>query len=230
MSIRPAALLLALALAGCHRRAAQESPFPEPHRPVSPIVSPRFSNEDQRDRLGEAETVTRLAGIGKGLYVADVGAGEGYYTVRLSPLVGAKGRVLAEDIVPETRDRLAQRVQHDNLENVAVRLGRPNDPLLPANSFDRILMVHMYHEIERPSEFLWNLRPALRPGGKVVVVEANRPTDQHGTPLRLLVCELGAVGYQLSRFEKLPEESYYAEFEAVGPRPQPAQIKPCILS
>ena len=63
--------------------------------------------------------------------VADVGAGEGYYTVRLSPLVGPRGRVLAEDIVPATRDRLAQRVQRENLDNVAVKLGQPANPLLP---------------------------------------------------------------------------------------------------
>ena len=73
-----------------------------------------------------------LAGVKPGMSVADIGAGEGYYTVRLSPLVGPRGRVLAEDIVPETRDRLAQRVQRERLDNVAVRLGLPDDPMLPA--------------------------------------------------------------------------------------------------
>ena len=90
--------------------------------------------------------------------VADIGAGEGYYTVRLSPMVGPKGRVLAEDIVPRTINALAQRVQRERLDNVAIKLGQPNDPQLPAGSFDRIFMIHMYHEIARPSEFLWNLQ------------------------------------------------------------------------
>src|SRR3546814_18233366 len=66
--------------------------------------------------------------------VADVGAGEGYYTVRLAPLVGADGRVLAQDIVPETRDALAQRVTRERLDNVAVKLGEPNDPMLDRKS------------------------------------------------------------------------------------------------
>ena len=182
------AVLPLLLLAAC-RDQAEESPFPKPKRPVSPIVSSSYSNEDARDSVREAQTVMDLADIEEGMYVADLGAGEGYYTVRLAPLVGRRGRVLAEDIVPETRDALADRVNRDDLHNVAVKLGRPNDPLLPDASFDRIFMIHMYHEIERPSEFLWNLRADLKKNGRVVVVDADRPTDRHGTPPRLLICE-----------------------------------------
>src|SRR5688500_224749 len=216
-----------LLLAACEQ-ASEQSQFPKPQRPVSPIVSPRYSNEDARDSVGEAETVMKLADIREGMYVADIGAGEGYYTVRLSPLVGRKGRVLAQDIVPGTRDTLAHRVTREDLHNVAVKLGKPNDPLLPDASFDRVFMIHMYHEIERPSEFLWNLRVDLKPRGRVVVVDADRPTDRHGTPPRLLICEFAAVGYQLTRFERLSEsESYFAQFEPVGPRPEPQDIPTC---
>ncbi len=191
-------------------------------------MSSRYSNEDARDSVGEFETVVRLAEIEKGMTVADIGAGEGYYTVRLSPLVGKNGRVLAEDIVPETRDALAARVNRENLQNVAVRLGDPSDPKLPERSFDRVLLIHMYHEIERPSEFLWNLRPSLKQEGRVIVVDADRPTSRHGTPPRLLVCEFNAVGYELSRFERLPDtETYFAQFEAKGPRPAPEEIAVC---
>ena len=116
------------------------------------------------------------ANVKSGMTVADIGAGEGYYTIRLAAKVGAKGRVLAEDIVPLFHDRLADRVYRDQLDNVSVKLGKPVDPQLPPGSFDRIFMVHMYHEIEEPYEFLWNLRPALAPEGMVVVVDADRPT------------------------------------------------------
>ena len=169
-----------------------------------------------------------LADVRPGMFIADIGAGEGYYTVRLSPLVGRTGRVLAEDIVPETRDTLARRVQRENLDNVAVKLGKPEDPLLPDNSFDRIFMIHMYHEIEMPSEFLWHLRNDLKKDGRVVVVDADRPTDRHGTPPRLLICEFASLGYELIRFEKLPDsESYFAEFEGKNERPEPGRIKVC---
>jgi ubiquinone/menaquinone biosynthesis C-methylase UbiE len=225
---RAAAALLLLALSAACEKQQVKSRFPDPARPVSPIVSARFLDEDSRDRVGEAETVMRLAGIQPGMWVADVGAGEGYYTVRLAPLVGAQGRVLAQDIVPETRDNLAQRVNRERLDNVAVKLGEPNDPKLPARSFDRVFLIHMYHEVQRPSEFLWYLRPSLKPGGEVVVVDADRPTDRHGTPPRLLICEFAAVGYQLSSFDELPEsESYFAMFKPAGPQPEPDKIPVC---
>ena len=228
MWTKRAVLLAALVLAGCHEAQPQASPFPEPRRPVAPIVSSRYLNEDARDDVGEFATVVRLAEVAPGMSVADIGAGEGYYTVRLSPMVGARGRVLAEDIVPETIRALAQRVQRERLDNVAIKLGQPNDPQLPAVSFDRIFMIHMYHEIARPSEFLWNMRPSLKSDGRVIVVDADRPTSQHGTPQRLLICEFGSIGYELTRFERLADpETYFAQFEPRAPRPEPSQIKVC---
>ena len=220
--------LLLLAPACKAQQAGEQSPFPDPQRPVAPIVSPRYSNEDARDSIGEFETVVRLAGVEPGMSVADIGAGEGYYTIRLSPLVGPEGRVLAQDIVPATRDELAQRVTRERLDNVAVKLGEPNDPKLPEVSFDRVFLIHMYHEIQRPSEFLWHVRGSLKRDGRVIVVDADRTTDRHGTPPKLLVCEFAAIGYELTRFDRLSDsESYFAQFEARGPRPEPEASPTC---
>jgi predicted methyltransferase len=219
---------LALLTSACEAQQPAASVFPEPQRPVAPIVSSRYSDEDARDSVGEFETVMQLAGVAPGMSVADVGAGEGYYTVRLSPLVGPKGRVLAQDIVPATRDELARRVNRERLDNVAVKLGEPNDPKLPDVSFDRVFLIHMYHEIERPAEFLWHIRTALKKDGSLIVVDADRTTDRHGTPPRLLLCEFAAVGYELARFERLSDsESYFAQFIAKGARPAPGDIPPC---
>jgi ubiquinone/menaquinone biosynthesis C-methylase UbiE len=223
-------ILAATALASC--RQAPEAPhFPKAHRDVAPIVSDAFSTEDARDRLGEAERVIELAGLKPGMSVADIGAGEGYYTVRLAPVVGRRGRVLAEDIVPQTIDQLAQRVHHDNLDNVAVILGEPDNPKLPPHSFDRIFLVHMYHEVQSPYAFLWHLREGLKPDGEVIVVDADRPPRRHGIPPRLLQCELGAVGFKLSHFEPVTRsEAYFAAFRIAAPRPEPADIKACKAS
>lgn len=202
--------------------------FPAADRPVATIVSSRWSTEEARDRLNEAETVMDKAGIRPGMTVADIGAGEGYYTIRLAARVGEKGRVLAEDIVPGVRDALAERVARERLDNVSVRLGLPEDPRLPENSFDRILLVHMYHEIAEPYEFLWRMRPSLRAGGEVVVVDADRATENHGTPPALLECEFEAVGYKLVRREEMPSAGgYVAVFRAEGERPEPASIRAC---
>lgn len=225
---RPAVpFLAALALLSC-RAEPDEHRFPKPDRPVASIVGDSFSTEQARDRLGEFNRVVELADVRPGMWVADVGAGEGYYAIRLSPVVGRRGRVLAEDIVPGVRDRLAERVQRDNLDNVAVMLGEADDPKLPPSSFDRIFLVHMYHEVESPYAFLWNVRKALKHRGRIIVVEAARPPERHGLMPAVLRCEFAAVGLKLVRFEWLPEDgAYFAAFEQDGPRPKPSAIKPC---
>ena len=141
-------------------------------------MSDSFSTEDARDRLGEAEEVMAFAGVEPGMSVADIGAGEGYYTVRLSPIVGPSGRVLAQDIVPATRDRLAQRVDRDKLDNVSVRLGLPDDPRIPAASFDRIFLVHMYHEVTRPTRSCGTCAQASSPMAKS---SSSMPTARSGS-------------------------------------------------
>jgi len=221
------AAFLALALTAC-RAQPGEPQFPQAHRPVAPIVGDSFSTEDARDRLGEAEQVMELAGVKPGMSVADVGAGEGYYTVRLARIVGPKGRVLAEDIVPETHDTLSERVQRENLDNVAVKLGAPDNPMLPAGSFDRVFLVHMYHEVQSPYAFLWHLRDGVKPGGQIVVVDSNRATERHGIPPAQLKCELGALGLQPVRFSMLTGgDVYYMAFRTAGQKPAPDKVKAC---
>jgi hypothetical protein len=109
-----------------------------------------------------------------------------------------------------------------------VRLGKPDDPMLPARTFDRIFLVHMYHEVEEPYAFLWHLREGLKADGEVVVVDADRPTKRHGIPPALLQCEFAAVGLKLARLQPLTGgEIYFAAFRIAGPRPEPGEIKAC---
>ncbi|WP_454885620.1 class I SAM-dependent methyltransferase [Sphingomonas oryzagri] len=231
-----ALILLPLAACGKGKQDQPRAPqfprnkdgFPLPARPVASIVETAYSTEAARDKLDEARAVMDKAGIRRGMTVADIGAGEGYYTIRLAARVGADGRVLAEDIVPDVRDQLAERVNRERLDNVSVRLGDPANPRLPQNSFDRVLMVHMYHEVAQPYEFLWNVRPALKPGGELIVVDADRPTFRHGTPPRLLECELKAVGFEPVNQREMPSAGgYLATFMAKGERPLPQAIRPC---
>ncbi|KHK91616.1 class I SAM-dependent methyltransferase [Novosphingobium malaysiense] len=234
---RPVFAALTLALCACQPQPADDGrpdsarDFPVADRPVSEAAENMISSEVQRDSVNEAKVVMDLADIEPGMSVADIGAGEGYYTVRLAERVGPKGRVLAEDINPAATERLGQRVMRDGLENVSIKVGTEDNPRLPGDSFDRIFMVHMYHEVSEPYAFLWRLRPALRPGGRVIVVDVDRPTDMHGIPPALLFCELGAVGFRLTEFVRKPElQGYYAQFEAVGARPAPENITPCRVS
>jgi ubiquinone/menaquinone biosynthesis C-methylase UbiE len=234
-SARALVALALVALASCKppdqdARTEGAREFPKADRPVSTVVSSQFSNETDRDRQGEAETVMDLAGIKPGMSVADIGAGEGYYTVRLAERVGDNGRVLAQDIDGDALRRLGARVEKDRLDNVSIKPGEPDNPHLPERSFDRVFMVHMYHEVEEPYAFLWRIWPALKTGGRVVVVDVDRSTDRHGIPPALLICELEAVGFRLDEFHRKPEVTgYYAQFIAMPKRPEPRMIRPCRL-
>lgn len=232
--LRAAAAMAALSLAACNvvesgerDRIETATQFPRADRPVSEIGS-AYSSEQTRDDRREAATVMELADIRPGMTVADIGAGEGYYTTRLAERVGSEGRVLAQDIDPEVISRLGDRVERERLDNVSIKLGAPDDPRLPANSFDRVFLVHMYHEVAEPYAFLWRLRPSLNPDGQVIVVDVDRATDRHGIPPQLLFCEFRSVGFRLVAFVRRPELSgYYARFEPEGERPAPGEIVPC---
>jgi ubiquinone/menaquinone biosynthesis C-methylase UbiE len=170
----------------------------------------------------------RLLEVRPGMRVADVGAGSGYYTVRLAPRVGSGGEVIAQDIIPRYLERLQARVEREGLRNVRLALGDAHDPRLPVSSVDLVLLVHMYHEIEQPYALLYNLRSALRPGARVAVVDLDRPTSSHGTPPALLRCEFGRVGYREVAFHPL-REGYLAVFAPAGDaaRIAPARISAC---
>ena len=202
--------------------------FPVPLRPVASIISDRWSNEDQRERAGEAQRVMDFLHVAPGMTVADIGAGSGYYVPRLAARVGPSGRVLAQDVVPSYLDALAQRVQQEGLSNVQLGMGDAHDPRLPAQSVDVAILIHMYHEVGQPFGLLANLVPALRPGAVVGIVDTTRQTQYHGTPPALLDCELAAVGYR--RIGTLPMENgteYLAVFTPPSQVPAPEAIVPC---
>lgn len=222
-----AGALGALLLTAC-REAPEQVTFPDAGRDVAPIVSDRFSTEEARDRIGEAEQVMALAGVKPGMSVADVGAGEGYYTVRLARAVGARGRVLAEDIDADAIDALGDRVQRERFDNVAVKLGSPTDPMLPERSFDRVFLVHMFHEVTEPYAFLWHLREAVKPGGEVILVDSDRPVKNHGIPPNQADCEFRALGLTPIRSATLEGgDSYFRAYQVARERPAPGAIKAC---
>lgn len=204
--------------------------FPNPDRPVADIVSPIWHNEKERDAAGEARQLVGLLSIKSGMTVADIGAGSGYYVVRLSPIVGPHGRIIAEDVVPQYLRGLRRRVREFGLRNVVISLGEPHDPRLPANSLDIAILVHMYHEITQPYGLLYNLVPALKPGARVGIVDAYAPTFAHGTPPDLLRCELAAVGYRQINVDRLTGSNAYLAIFAppsVASRTPPEAMSAC---
>ena len=209
---------------------APASAFPPAQRPVADIVSPTRSTEKQRDAVDESGQVVRLMDLQPGMTVGDIGAGSGYHTVRLSPLLGLDGQVIAQDVMRDYLRQLTERIRRLKLRNVLPALGEPHDPRLPPASLDAAILVHMYHEVAQPYAFLYNLAPALKPGARVGIVDLDKPISQHGTPLDLLRCELAAVGYRPTAVHMLRGDGgYLATFTAPAEheRKPPDAIKPC---
>ncbi len=206
--------------------------FPKPARPVAEIISPIFDTEANRDAAKETEQVFALMKLKAGMSVADIGAGSGYYTVRLAKLVGPQGRVYAQDVMPNYLRDLNARILKLKAPNVTVSRGEPHDPRLPPASLDAAVLVHMYHEIAQPFAFLHNLGVSMKPGGIIGILDADRQTWQHGTPPALLRCELAAVGYRELSFTTLSGGlGYLAIFEAPGDeaKKKPQDVKACPL-
>ena len=201
--------------------------FPAPSRPVAGIVAPRWTNEDDRDDAGEFARVAKMADVRAGMHVADIGAGDGYYVVRLAGIVGATGLVYGEDIVADYLRLLEERVRREGLANVRLTRGEAHDPRLPTGAIDIAFMIHMYHEIDQPFGLLYNLATSLKPGGRLVILDLDRPTFGHGTPPALLRCELNAVGYRELSMARTGDEEFVAVFEApkAEARPTPAAIR-----
>jgi SAM-dependent methyltransferase len=202
--------------------------FPPPDRPVASIISPIWASEDERRSADETGQVFGLLGIKPGMRVADIGAGSGYYTMMLAKAVGPRGEVFAQDITPDYLASLQKRVLDAKLANVKIGLGEEHDPRLPARALDAAVLIHMYHEIAQPYALLFNLAAAMKPGSVVGIVDLDRPTDEHGTPPKLLRCELAAVGYQEAGFSKLRGGvGYLAIFKPPMQPPSPSAITPC---
>jgi predicted methyltransferase len=231
--VTTAALLLTAALTwACAAAAVAPAPpdarFPTPDRPVAAVVSPEYSDEPTRDRHREAERVLDRLGIKPGVRVADIGAGLGYYTVRLARRLGSSATIYAQDVSPEYLTQLEARLRREDVRGVTLVQGTPGDPRLPAASIDVAILSHMYHEITNPFEFLYRLHAALAPGARVAIIDVDKRTQAHGTPPALLRCELGAVGYRQVDFTLLaPADGYLAVFAPPAALPPVESIRAC---
>ncbi len=216
-------LFLIMSLWGLQFRLAEvraEPVFPLPNRPVAQIISAEYSDEKTRDLHQEAERVMDLLSIKPGVRVADIGAGKGYYTVRLAARLGPGATIYATDVKASHVNELQARLKSNGIGGVKVVLSGPNNPNLPPAAIDVAILAHVYHEIENPYEFMYRLLRSLALGAHVGIVDLDRPTESHGTPPKLLRCELGALGYREVAFRYLkPADGYLMVF--VPPRGLP---------
>lgn len=168
---------------------------------------------EERKRLEQPEKVLDLLKLTPGNMVADIGAGTGYYSLRLAKRVGPQGRVLATDIQPEMIARLRANMKKADISNIDPVVCTPTDAKLPSGTLDLVLMVDVYHELANPEETMAQVRRALKPDGRLVVIEyrGEDPTvpikPEHKMTLTQIREELTPMGFHIQEtFDFLPRQ------------------------
>ena len=157
-----------------------------------------------------------LLGVKPGAGVADLGAGSGWFTVRAAKRVTPGGTVYAEDINPEAIKYIEQRAQKEKLSGVRTILGTPDDPKLLPQSIDALLMLKVYHEIAHPALLLGKVKPALRPGARIGIIDRNGNGADHGLNADVVKREMKQAGFKLVAsydFTKADGQDYFLIFE-----------------
>ncbi len=191
---------------------------------IHPVSGRRYANvmgwegaewleRSEREQEEEPDRALDALGTLSGLSVADVGSGSGYFTVRLASRVGSKGRVYANDLQPEMLKMLAARLSRERISNVTLVQGGIDNPRLPADAIDLILMVDVYHEFSEPQKMLRAMRAALKVDGRLVLLEYRKEDPdvpirfEHKMSVAEARLELEAEGFTLSRVDaRLPRQ------------------------
>lgn len=215
-------LFVVLTLAAWGQAPAPAPPTPNPQQTTQRPTSTPYAGDlsifeyPDRDKKLQVDRVMDLLGITTGKNVADIGAGSGWFTVRAARRVGPTGAVIAEDINPLAIESIGKRALKENLSNVRTVLGAADDPRLPSGSVDAVLMLKVYHEIAHPAVFLQTLKPALREGAKVGIIDKNGNGANHGLNHDVVVKEMAEAGFKLVGtydFTKADGQDYFLIFQ-----------------
>ena len=173
--------------------------------PVMGVAGAGWLERTEREREEAPSKAIEALDLKPGMVIADIGAGSGYYTSRMAKKVAPAGRVIATDIQPGMIEILERRIKSEGLGNVTTILGAIDDPKLQPNSIDLAIMVDVYHELQQPQLFLQRLKPAFKPGGRLVLLEFRKEDpnvpilEVHKMSVAEVRAELEAEGYAIDR-------------------------------
>jgi len=211
-----AAGVFAAAIVACAQPGSSPGVHPVSGRPYANVMGyagAEWLNREQRDIEEAPDAALDALDLTPGLLVADVGAGSGYMTVRMARRVGPEGHVYASDIQPEMIALLKRRLEEEGVANVTAVLGEVDDPKLPAGALDLELLVDVYHEFSAPQAMLRGLRKALKPGGRLVLLEYRKEDplipiqELHKMTVAVAKQEVEAEGFALKKVdERLPRQ------------------------
>lgn len=155
-----------------------------------------FESEERAKNL-QIDRVMDILKITPEKAVADIGAGSGWFTVRAAERVGSSGKIFAVEINQQYIDYINERAEKENFTNIETILGTENDPKLPENSVDAVLILKTYHEISQPLKVLKNLRKALKKDALIGIIDRNGNGDDHGINKESVIEELKRAGFSL---------------------------------
>src|SRR5438445_3368531 len=182
------------------------------------VAAQSVASEPSRERWQHVDEIFKAAGIGAGSIVADVGAGDGFLTLRIAPIVGQTGHVFAVDIADIKLQRLKERTEEAHFGNIEIVKGDEGDPRLPAGQLDAAIILNSYHEMPRFKEILLHLRESLKPGRRLLIAAPGTLPDErtraeqiarHHISSKFVADEMAQAGFaileQRERFAQIPE-------------------------
>ncbi len=220
----PARVALTLLMAGAVLWPASAQQPSRTHGRLFPPQDLGLLEAPDRDQWQRPDRVMDALGVADASVVADVGAGSGWFTIRLARRVGPQGLVYAQDVQQEMLNAISRRVQREGLGNVRPVLGRGADPRLPAGALDAVLVVDAYHEIEDRVTLLTNIARSLKPHGRIGVVDFKLegggpgPDPEERVSPDVVTRDAARAGLQLVRHETFLPYQYFLIFAQAGTR------------
>jgi predicted methyltransferase len=199
---------LTLVLLAPARAPGWQGAHPVSGREIAPVMGMGGADwlvRAEREREEEPERALDAIGVKSGMKVGDVGAGVGYFSLRMAQRVGAEGKVYANEIQAGMLDRLRRRMREAGATNIEPVLGTVSDPKLPAGELDLVLLVDVYHEFSQPQAMLRGIARSLKPDGRLVLLEYRKEDpkvpirEEHKMSIPMVQTELEAEGFRLEK-------------------------------
>jgi ubiquinone/menaquinone biosynthesis C-methylase UbiE len=158
---------------------------------------------DRRDEWQQPEKVMEVIGVKEGMVIGIAGAGRGYFSFKMAPRVGPTGHIFANEINEQKLNYIKKKCRREKIQNITTILGEVKDPLFPKGKMDMVFMCYVFHHLEKPVEFMINIKPSLKPKANVVILEQDpeKTGSYHFLETEVVKERIKAAGYKIIKIE-----------------------------